>query len=77
MSDFEELLWFVCSLVNLAALIMSWVQIFEILQLELQSLDEQHQVRRCRARRGRACAAAAGRAAAAGAGRCCLTRCCR
>jgi hypothetical protein len=44
MSDFEELLWFVCSLVNLAALIMAWIQIFEILQLELQGLEEQQKV---------------------------------
>lgn len=38
-------LWFICSVLNLASLILAWMYTFEMLGKEIQLLEEEQQVR--------------------------------
>lgn len=44
MESWEATLWFFCTLINVCALVMSWVYTFDILQQETEALAAQEQV---------------------------------
>ncbi|PNW81690.1 hypothetical protein CHLRE_06g256400v5 [Chlamydomonas reinhardtii] len=69
MSTLAASMWFVCSVLNLAALILAWLYIFEALGKEVTALDEDYKARTGRLeeeRRAEAAAEAAAVAAMAG-----------